>query len=268
MSDWKNKVVVITGSSAGIGRELATQLLARGACVVLNGRTEASAARVEKLRLEYPTTATFFAADQRRAGEMQALMDYAANYFGQVDAVVANAGMSAYGDLRHSSSEVIHEIVESNFSGVLHLSRAAIPHLEKTKGSLLLISSLAGLHGLGGYSLYSGVKMALTAVAQSLRKELARSGVHVGIAYVSFTANDAEKRTLSPTGELENVPVRKGLPVLTQNQTAAKLRRQIERRKFSAVHTPFGALTHALSKWAPGLLHKVLLRAYERQASR
>jgi len=262
---FQDKVFVITGSTQGLGRELAKIALELGAKVVINGRNPEREKEALLPFTSFGNRAVFQAADVSLADQAEKLIASAIEHFGQLDVLINNGGMSAYGDLVDTDPKVIKEVIDSNITGSLMAAHFAIPHLQKTKGSIVFISSLAAIHGLGGYSLYSASKMAYIAACQSLRKELSAHGIHVGIMYLGFTKNDEAKKTLSPNGKLEKVPIRKGLPVSSQHDSAMLILNQIKNRKPAVVHSAIGKLNYIMNRMSQQLIHMVLLRAYKKQ---
>lgn len=265
ITGFTDKVFLITGSAQGLGREMAKIALASGAKVVINSRSTSKEAEVSELFKAHKGNFSFCAADITKAADAQRLVEHTIQQFGKLDVLINNGGMSAFGDLSATSPEVIEQILDSNLKGSLFMSHFAIPHLAKTKGSIEFISSLAAIHGIGGYSLYSASKMAYLGAAQSLRKELKSANIHVGTMFLGFTKNDPTKVTYSPTGSLEIVPVRKGLPVSTQTESATLILKQIKNRKPIVVHSAFGKLTYVVNRIAPRIIHAVLLNQYRKQ---
>jgi NAD(P)-dependent dehydrogenase (short-subunit alcohol dehydrogenase family) len=263
-SFFTDKVCLVTGSTQGLGKELARQLLERGGLVVLNGRKPERERETLAHFAEFAEKVSYAAGDVSEAEHARAIVEHALARFGRLDVLINNAGMSAFGDLEDSTPQVIHEVIASNLIGALHVTHYAIPHIKKTGGNIEFIASLTALHGLGGYSLYSAAKMAFTGAAQALRKELADSRVHVGVLYLGFTQNDEIKRTLSPDGKLEPVPKRDGFKVSTQAESAQLILRQIERKKSFVVHSTLGKVNAFMSRYFPGLLHRILLNAYRK----
>ncbi|NCU04391.1 MAG: SDR family NAD(P)-dependent oxidoreductase, partial [Chitinophagaceae bacterium] len=143
--------------------------------------------------------------------------------------------------------------------------QAALPLLKQSKGSILFISSIAAIHGLGNYAAYSCSKMALTAFTQSLKKELTGTNVHTAIAYVSFTENDETKTVLNSTGSLVPQPKRKNITVTAQSTVAAQLIKMIETRKVSVVFSGIGKLLNTLNRLSPFLVHKILSVLYQKE---
>lgn len=257
--DIKDKVFVITGSTQGIGRELGIQVLLRGGKVVFNSRSDK---KVLIDDLGDSNNVLFVASDVTKASDVSDLISKSIDKFGRIDVLVNNAGMSGFGELSESSPSVIEDIINSNIVGSLLPTHFSIPHLIKSNGKVLFISSLAALHGLPNYSLYSCSKMALTGIQQSLSKEL-KSKVFVGIAYVGFTKNDDSKRTYAPDGTLESVPSRDKFNVVSQEETALLLLKQLMDCKESVVHSPIGKLTYIMSRFFPKLVHSLILNNYK-----
>ncbi len=257
------KTVIITGSTQGVGKKLAHALLSRGANVVLNGRSRAKA---EQLEYEFSfarNRVVYAAADVSKEEGAQQLIETTLHSFGRIDVLINNAGMSSYGDLEDSAPKVIHEVLDSNATGSMLVTHFALPHLRQTKGSVLFISSLAGLHGLGGHSIYSAAKMSMIGLAQSLRKEMQRHDVFVGYTCLGFTENDSVKRTLAPDGRLEPVPSRPGIRPASQQYAVNKIIKQLQRKKFRSVHTFPGRLLFLVTRLSEGVTMFAIKKGYD-----
>ncbi len=249
----EGKVALITGSSYGIGREIARELAKRGARVVLNARHAQRLKQTADSFRESGLDVHVIAADVTKPGEARRLVAETLEHFGRLDILVSNVGTNLFGEFAETEPEAMRRIVEVNYLAALYVSREAIKELMARRGSLVFVSSLAGLHGLPYLSTYSSAKMALTALAQSLRIETHGSGLHVGIAYIGATKADPEKRVLNAKGELIRRPegVLKLEPI---PEVARKVVRQIESRKYKLVHTPIGKLNDLASRYFPGLV--------------
>ena len=222
-----DKVVLITGSARGIGRETARLALAAGAKVVLNGRN-AKALEATRQALGFPDRTLAIAADLSRPEEAESLVATTLATWARVDVLINNAGLSMRGGFAELSDETIRTMVDSNFLSAVWTTRAALPALRESRGRVLFVSSLAGLRGFPGVSLYSASKMALTALHESLRAEERHRGVAFGLAYLAFTENDPDKTVLGADGR----PFRHQRRwILTQAQTAASLLDAVARRR-------------------------------------
>jgi short-subunit dehydrogenase len=180
--------------------------------------------------------------------------------FGRIDILINNAGIAGAGTVETAESMVFRKQIEVNLLGSFYMTKWALPHIRAAYGSILFVSSLAGLFGLPSYSGYSASKMALTALAQSLKSELYGTNVHVGVAYVGFTENDPAKEQYTPKGELAPLPDRRVRRVPSE-RTASLILRQIRKRKFRSVHSALGKAEYIVSKFLPGLIEMILRKA-------
>ncbi len=260
----RGKVALVTGSGRGIGRETAALLLSRGYAVMLNGR---DAEALERARAALASGGGAVDAAPGDVADPQAcreVLGQAMRRFGRLDVLINNAGVSCRGRFAELHPEVIRRVIGTNLLGALYMSRAAMEEIARRRGSILFVSSLAGLHGLPGVSVYSVAKGALTPLAQSLRAELAGSGVHVGVVYVGFTENDRDKRVLAADGS----PVALSRPYHhTRAQAAAGIVGALEARRFTVALTVQGKAFRLLDRLAAPLVQR-LLAAAERRAGR
>ncbi len=250
----KDKVVLISGSRMGIGKALAFQMAHQGAKIVINARTEEALCQTENELKTLGFEVLAVAGDVSDLADCEAMIQKTIATFGRLDILVNNAGLSAKGSLSEASPTVFAKLIEVNLMGSYYLSYCALPHLLQTKGSVLFVSSVAGIHGLPYHGSYSASKMALTALAETLKIELQGTGVFVGIAYVGFTENDQQKTTFNPQGELEVLPKRTNVKLTPTAQTADKLIRQIIHREFRVYHSLMGKVSMALYRLSPNLV--------------
>lgn len=260
---YKNKVVLITGSSMGIGKEIALQVLQQGGKVILTGR---NAERLEAAKNDFSNwkeNVLCFQGDVSNHKSNIELVEKTIEKFGRLDVLINNAGLSCFGAVDQMDADVAKQIIDTNIYGSLYPVMAALPELKKSKGTILFISSIAGFHGLPGYSAYSLSKMSLKALAQSLSVELKSSGVSVCISYVGFTENESDKKTLAPNGDLVKVPSRNKQLTVTRTSTANKILTQIENKKYSQTHSLVGGVTDVMSRMFPYLTTTLLSFNYK-----
>lgn len=262
-SFFTDKVVIVTGASMGIGRELAYQLLQDGGKVVLASRNADKLDTVRESFKDFSESILVHVIDVTDHEQNLKLIEETIKKFGRLDILIANAGLSCYGEIEKTRPEVAKKVIDTNIYGSLFPIMAAIPELKKTKGSIMLISSLAGLYGLPGHASYSLSKMSLQGLAQSLRIELNRFGIYVGIAFVGFTENEKEKKTLNSVGQFEDIPQRPKNLISTRENTAKNILKQVESKKFANAHFLFGKITAMVSRIFPRLLHKILTKKYQ-----
>ena len=171
MINLQGKVAVITGSSRGIGKSIAIELAKQGAYIVLNGRNQS---RLESAKLELSqihNNIVSYCCDVSEINQSNELIKTAIQHFGKLDILINNVGISMRGDVADLNPEVFKTVFESNVFGAVYPAIPAIKELRKTNGSIVFISSLAGIRGLPFLSAYSSSKMALRGVAESIRIE-------------------------------------------------------------------------------------------------
>lgn len=175
--DLKDRVVIVTGASEGIGQALARLFAAQGAKLVLAARSEEKLNGLarslgEENTLVVPTDVTQF-------DQVDRLVARAAEHFGGIDILVNNAGLGLYGSVEETKWENLRWLWEVNFFGAVRAIQAALPHLRRRRGAVVNISSVAGKLSLPFMGAYCATKFALNALSNSLRMELAGTGVRV-----------------------------------------------------------------------------------------
>ncbi len=188
MRDLAGQVVAITGASAGIGAASARALAAKGAKVVLGAR------RVERLNAmveELEGAAVAVEMDVRDPEAAKALVDTAISTFGRLDALVANAGIGAYGGIMDLTDEKLAEMMDINVAGTVWPIRAAVPHFfEKGEGDIVIVASVAGLRGGGDEAVYAATKFAQVGLAGGLDRELRDKNIRVSTICPGGTATE------------------------------------------------------------------------------
>jgi len=257
----ENRVALVTGSTAGLGRELAWQLCTMGAKVVLNGRDPEKLEKTAGEFREKGFDTTAVQGDVGSSAECQRIIDHCIGTFGHLDILINNAGVSSGGLFAETTPETFRKVFDINTLGTIYITRAALPHIQETGGSIVFISSLAGLVGLPFSSLYCSSKMALTALAQALQVELADPGVHVGIVYAGFLENAPDKRVIGPKGELQTTGPRDSIRLQPMDRASKAIIRLIQKRKRKMVMSTMGRLSYAAIRFAPWLMRIILIHS-------
>jgi len=249
------KTVLITGGGKGIGREIAFLFGKSGYNVAITGRElkalESTAERLSKDQNQVLP----LVGDVTSIGDCQHVIDQTLRHYGRIDVLINNAGMTMRGLLEHTELSVFQKIMDINFGGAVTMTKLALPYLKTHEGSVVFISSIAGLKGLPGSAPYSASKMALTSLAESLRCEL-RDQVHIGVLYVSFTQNDPDKMMLNASGE--RVPLTRDKYSSSQEDVACAALKLVRRRRRQIIMTPLGKTANLLFKVFPALSEKIL----------
>ena len=181
MSDMKDKVAIVTGSTKGIGLAIAEGLLERGARVMISARkpeeVESVGKRLEKAN---PGRVAWRACDVRRETDVEALFKRTDEAFGALDILVNNAGVGMTRNLEETTLAQWNTVLETNVTGVFLCSRAAIPRMRKRSGGYIInLSSLAGKNAFPGATAYNASKFALNGMSEALMQEIRHDGIRV-----------------------------------------------------------------------------------------
>lgn len=188
MRDLSGQVVAITGATAGIGAASARALADRGAKVALGARR---VDRLDAMVEELNGAAVAVEMDVRNPDASRELVATAIDRFGTLDAIVANAGIGAYGGIMDLTDEKLAEMMDINVAGTVWPIRAAVPHfLEKGEGDVVIVSSVAGLRGAGDEAVYAATKFAQVGLAGGLDRELRAKNIRVSTICPGGTATE------------------------------------------------------------------------------
>ena len=188
MADFTGKVVIVTGAGTGIGAAAARRFAADGASVVLAGRR---ADRLEELAGSLAAERVLVhATDVAKEADCNALIEAAVARFNHLDVLVNNAGTAAFGAFEKTEITEYHRIMQTNVDGTIYCIRAALPHLLKTRGNIVNVSSASGLGGDWGLSYYNASKGAVTNLTRALALEFGGRGVRVNAVNPSLTVTD------------------------------------------------------------------------------
>lgn len=194
---------MITGTSTGFGRSLASEVLERGDKVVLTARKPEQVAELVQANQE---NAIAVRLDVTNAEERQAALKAAIERFGRIDVLVNNAGQGSLGAVEGFSSEQIRKQFEVNCFGVIEMTREVLPVMRKQKsGHILNITSIGGLVSMGGFALYCATKFAVEGFAEGLRDEVKPLGINVTIVEPgAFRTNFAGDANMQPEREIDD----------------------------------------------------------------
>lgn len=261
----KDKVVIITGGTSGIGKALAYEFGSNGSHVVITARTDealmetATAMKTEGINIHPVRADVSIPEDNKR------MVEEAIRVFGRIDILINNAGISMRAIFEEVDPEVIKKVMDINFYGAVYATKYALPEIIRNKGSIVGISSIAGFRGLPGRTGYSASKFALNGFLESLRTELLSSGVHVLTACPGFTASNIRKRSLTGDGSSQGVSPRKEEKMMTAEQCAAHVYQATVRRRRTLVLTLQGKFVVFLNKWFPSLADKIVYNAMRKE---
>ena len=254
--NFKDKAVVITGASSGIGKALAMEFAGMGAKIVMAARNEErlneAMSEVRGLGAEVIGLPTDVAKEE----DCKNLIDKAVSTFGRIDIMINNAGISMRAIFEDTELDVIRQLMDVNFWGTVYCTKYALPHLLKSKGSLVGISSIAGYKGLPGRTGYSSSKFAMHGFLETLRIENMKKGLHVLIACPGFTASNIRNTALNEKGEVQGESPRDEGKMMSAEEVAGHIARTIAKRKDRLTLTFQGKLTVLLNKFFPKFMDK------------
>lgn len=255
-----DKVIVITGASSGIGEAMAREYAKMGAKIVMAARREEELQRIAHEIESTGGQVTYAACDVVNEQECQHLMDVAVERFGGIDILICNAGLSMRALFDECDLKVLHRLMDVNFWGTVNCTKYALPWIQKSRGSIVGISSVAGIHGLPGRTGYSASKYAITGFLDTIRIENLKKGVHVMTACPGFTASNVRFSALTADGSQQGETPRNEAKMMTPEQVAHFVAKGIRRRKRLCLMEWEGRATHFLKKLFPGLVDKLFYK--------
>ena len=181
MSNLNNKVALITGGSKGIGYGIAYALMQQGVNVAVTSRSVASAEKAaEQLNADVSSAkAIGLEADVRQLESQQQAVKTTVDTFGQLDIVIANAGLGHFGSIEDLTTTQWNEVIDTNLTGVFNSIKASVDALKASKGYYITISSLAGTNFFAGGSAYNASKFGVTGFTQAVMLDLRKYGIKV-----------------------------------------------------------------------------------------
>jgi NAD(P)-dependent dehydrogenase (short-subunit alcohol dehydrogenase family) len=206
MHQLRDKVVLITGGSSGIGKATALRLAGCAARVVVAGRNAAALDEVVKAAEYLGAEALAVPTDVTDPQQCRRAVEAAVKQFGRLDILICSAGLSMRAYFEDSNLEAMERVVRVNFLGTLYCTHYALPHIIQSHGVLVALSSLTGIRGVPSYSLYGATKFGVEGLYDALRLELKRHKVHVGVVAPGFVATPLRENVLGPGGEPWNNP--------------------------------------------------------------
>jgi short-subunit dehydrogenase len=255
---FKDKIVVITGASSGIGQACAFAFAGQGCHVVLAARSieglKLTAIDCEKKGVKTLVVQT----DVSIEDDCKNLVSETLKAFGKIDILVNNAGMSMRALFEDTEISVLKKLMDVNFWGTVYCTKYALPALLKARGSVVGISSIAAYKGLPGRTGYSASKFAMNGFLEVIRIENMKKGLHVLICAPGFTASNIRNTALTKDGSIQSESPLDESKLMQPEEVAAHIIKAIEKRKSSLILTTTGKLTVLLNKFFPKFMDKMV----------
>lgn len=255
----KNKVVVITGASSGIGLACARAFYDKGAKVVLAARSEEQINELaEELNKDSDTLrALAVRTDVSLENDCKNLIEKTVEVFGGVDILLNNAGVSMRANFAKLDLDVLRRLMDVNFWGAVYCTKYAYPYIIESKGSIIGISSVAGVHGMPCRTGYSASKYALEGFLGTIRVELLKKGVHVMVVVPGFISTNVRKAALVADGSAQAESPRDENKMMSPEELARRIIRGVEKSKRKFATSWEGRYTPFVNLILPGLVDKL-----------
>jgi short-subunit dehydrogenase len=262
----KDKVVIITGASSGIGKSLAHEFAKRGANLVLGARQYVTLCEIaQSIEQEYGVKAVAVQCDVSVEQDCAQLVNQARLTFKKIDILVNNAGISMRALFKDTDVAVLKQLMDVNFWGTVYCTKYALPEILKTKGSIVGVSSIAGYKGLPGRSGYSASKFAMNGFLDALRVENLHTGIHILTACPGFTASNIRNTALDKSGKRQGESTLEEEKMMTADDVAKIIVDGVENRSRTLIMTGQGKLTVALNKFIPGILDGLVYKTFAKE---
>ena len=263
-SVFQENVVILTGASSGIGREMAYQLARQGAWLSLAARDVHRLEQVAGKCREVGAKTVVVETDVGEQSQCQRLVVRTVETYGRIDTLINNAGITMWSLFEEMQTLAPFErIMQVNYFGSLYCTYYALPYLKQQRGRLVAIDSLAGKTGVPIRSGYAASKHALVGLFDSLRIELTSSGVSVTLVFPDFVATETRQRAFGADGEPLGVSPVQEDKVMSAADCAHQALQAIARRQRQAMMGR-GKFLQYLLPYIPGLIDRMAARAIQR----
>jgi short-subunit dehydrogenase len=251
---FKDKVVIVTGASSGIGEAIGREFARNGSKVVLAARSGPELSKIVDEIINDGYNATFVETDVSIETDCKRLIEFTVEKFSTIDILINNAGISMRALFNEVDLKVLHRLMDVNFWGTVYCTKYALPYLVERKGSLVGVSSVAGFHGLPGRTGYSASKFAIHGFLETIRIENLKKGLHVMIIAPGFTATEIRKHALTATGLEQGESPRDEKKLMSSEYVAKWVLKGIRKKKRNKLLTLDGKLTALFQRIIPAVV--------------
>ena len=259
---YKDKVIIVTGASSGIGLASARKFASLGAKLVLASRNLDKLEEIaeELSAVTHQQSVICVKTDVTKEEDCKNLIERTIEHFGKIDVLINNAGISMRAVFNELDLDVIKRLMDTNFWGTVYCTKYALPYLLETKGSVVGVISTAGYVGLPARTGYSASKFAVRGFLETLRIEHLYDGLHVMIFAPGFTTSNIRNVALTADGSPQGETPRKEERMMSAERDARIMARGIYRRKTHMVLTPLGKVTLFANRRLPRVADKLEYR--------
>lgn len=254
----KDKVVIITGATSGIGRACAFVFGGAGAKVVITGRSQPKIDNTLVQLQNAGIDCMGLLADATSEEDNKNVAMQTIGHFGKIDILINNAGISMRALFSELDLKVFRQVMDTNFWGAVYLTKACLPEITARKGSIVAVSSVNGFRGTPARTAYTASKFAMNGFFESLRTEVMKLGVHVLVACPGFTESNIRNIALTADGSPQKESPREETKMMSSEEVAQAILQATLKRKRDIVLTTQGKLAHFLNKWMPGMMDGIV----------
>lgn len=240
--DFRDKVIIVTGASSGIGLAASRKFGALGAKVVMAARS------IEKLQelsstVSDPDHVLCVKCDVTSEADCQALINAAVERFGGIDILVNNAGISMRAMFKDLDLKVIHSLMDVNFWGTVNCTKYALPYLLERRGQVVGVISIAGYSALPARTGYSASKYAVRGFLDTLRMEHMKDGLNVLVFAPGYTSSNVRNAALTADGSAQgSTPLEEG-KLMSAEKCVEYLAKALSKRRRTCTLTALGKAT-------------------------
>jgi short-subunit dehydrogenase len=264
----KDKVVIITGASSGIGKACAYEFASQGAKIVLAARSMDKLVELEKDLVNNGHNVLSVSTDVSKEDDCKKMIKATIDHFGRIDVLVNNAGISMRAMFEDLDLDVMRRLMDVNFWGTVQCTKFALPYLLESKGSVVGVISIAGYLGLPARTGYSASKFAVRGFLDTLRVENLKRGLNVLVVAPGFTASNIRKTALIADGSTQGETPRNEDKMMSAEKCAEHIVKAVRKRKSELILTFIeGKLSVFLKKWCPRLLDKLAYNHMAKEAN-
>ena len=261
----KNKVVIITGASSGIGKALAFEFAKRNADIVLAARNIDKLSKIEEVLKSFGTNVISVQTDVSVESDCKNLVNKTIEKFGKVNVLINNAGISMRALFDDVDMSVLHKLMDTNFWGTVYCTKYALPYLLEVKGSVVGVSSIAGFKGLPARTAYSASKAAMQSFLDVIRTENFKKGLHVMVACPGFTTSNIRFTALTKDGTQQGESPRDEDKMMSAATVAKKIANGVISKRRTIIMTFEGKATVFLNKFFPSMLDRIVYKKISKE---
>lgn len=255
---FKDRVVVITGATSGIGEACAEVFGREGAKLCITGRNPEKLGKTQKQLKEKGFEVLAVLADAGSEADNKKMAEETLQRYGRIDVLINNAGISMRALFQDLDLEVFHKVMDTNFWGTVYATKYCLPAILESKGSIIGVSSINGYRGTPARTAYTASKYAMNGFFEALRTEVMKKGVHVLVVAPGFTSSNIRNSALTADGSSQGESPRDEGKMMTSEQVAEHMLKATLKRKRDIVLTSEGKMAVFLNKWIPGILDGIV----------